>query len=126
MKYITLTLLIFLLISCKNEKSAGTYLTSDNFYMPAEWETHDAVWLGWESDSARGFYPVVTEMINTLTPHVTVKMAFDSDSLMQTAKRYLMQQKVDTTNIKFYLIPGDRYWIRDHGASFLVNNNGDN
>jgi agmatine deiminase len=46
MKYITLTLLIFLLISCKNDKSADSNLTSDNFYMPAEWESQDAVWLG--------------------------------------------------------------------------------
>ena len=98
---------------------------NNEFYMPAEWETHDAVWLGWESDSRSGFYPVVIEMIKTLTPNVTVKMAFDSDSLMHTAKRYLISQKIDTTNIKFYVIPGDRYWIRDHGAAFLVNGKGD-
>lgn len=125
MKYITLTLVIFLLISCKNEKSADANLTSDKFYMPAEWEPQDAVWLGWESYGAYGFYPVVTEMIKTLTPHVTVKVAFDSDSLMQTAKNYLVHQNVDTTNIKFYTMPGDRYWIRDHGAAFLVNDKGE-
>jgi agmatine deiminase len=97
----------------------------DKFYMPAEWEQHDAVWLGWEADSTYGFYPVVTEIIKTLTPNVTVKIAFDNDSLMQTAKRYLLQQNVDTINIKFYVMKGDRYWIRDHGAAFLVNNKGE-
>ena len=116
MKHLLCIFSIITLLSC-NQKN-------DKFYMPAEWEKQEAVWLGWEADSTLGFYPVVTEMIKTLTPHVTVKMAFDNDSLMQTAKRYLMLQKVDTTNIRFYLMPGDRYWIRDNGAAFLVNNKG--
>ncbi len=111
----TLTILVFL--SCNKQE--------DKFYMPAEWEKHDAVWLGWQADSTLGFYPVVTEMIKTLTPNVTVKIAFDSDSLMQTAKSYLKRQQIDTSNIKFYVMSGDRYWIRDHGAAFLVNGKGE-
>lgn len=93
--------------------------------MPAEWEKQDAVWLGWEADSTLGFYPVVAEMIKTLTPTVTVKIAFDSDSLMKTAKNYLKRQQIDTSNIRFYVIPGDRYWIRDNGAAFLINSKGE-
>lgn len=124
-KYITLTILMVLILSCKTEKSADTDSLSGKFYMPAEWEPQDAVWLGWEPDSTYGFYPVVTKIITTLSPKVTVKIAFNSDSLMQTAKDYLVLKKVDTTNIKFYTIPGDRYWIRDHGAAFLVNDKGE-
>lgn len=124
-KYITLTILMVLILSCKTEKSADTDSLSEKFYMPAEWEPQDAVWLGWEPDSTYGFYPVVTKIITTLSPKVTVKIAFNSDSLMQTAKDYLVLKKVDTTNIKFYTIPGDRYWIRDHGAAFLVNDKGE-
>ena len=112
-------LILFACNSGKNEKSTGT------FYMPAEWEPHDAVWLGWEEDSARGYYSGIVSLLKTLTPAVTVKMAFHSDSLMQTAKAYMRRQGVDTSNIRFYVIPGDRYWIRDHGAAFLVNNNGE-
>jgi len=125
MKFIISLIVLSLLFSCKTENTKVTDALSEKFYMPAEWEPHDAVWLGWESDSRYGFYPVVIEMIKTLTPNVTVKMAFDSDSLMHTAKRYLVRQKIDTTNIKFYVMPGDRYWIRDHGAAFLVNGEGD-
>jgi agmatine deiminase len=117
MKKLFYAVIILVLLSCNKQE--------DNYYMPAEWEKHDAVWLGWQSDSTLGFYPVVTEMIKTLTPNVTVKIAFDSDSLMQTAKSYLKRQQVDTSNIKFYVMPGDRYWIRDHGAAFLVNNKGE-
>lgn len=117
MKKLFFFLNVVIVLSC-NQKQ-------DKYYMPAEWEQQDAVWLGWEEDSSFGFYPVVAEMIKTLTPTVTVKIAFDSDSLMQTAKAYLKRQQVDTSNIRFYVMPGDRYWIRDHGAAFLINIKGE-
>ena len=98
---------------------------ADEFYMPAEWETHDAVWLGWEKDSTSRFYPAVGKMISALKPHVTVKMAFENDSLKQTAIANLLSMGVDTSGIKMYIMPGERYWIRDHGAAFLVNGNGE-
>jgi len=93
--------------------------------MPAEWEPHDAVWLGWEKDSLRGYYPAVADIIKALAPNVTVKMAFDSDSLLQTAKARLGLFGIDTTMYKSYIMPGDRYWIRDHGAAFLINEKGE-
>lgn len=117
MKKLFLFLNVVIVLSCNQQQ--------DKYYMPAEWEQQDAVWLGWEADSTLGFYPVVAEMIKTLTPTVTVKIAFDSDSLMQTAKNYLKRQQIDTSNIRFYVMPGDRYWIRDHGAAFLINIKGE-
>jgi len=94
------------------------------FYMPAEWQSQDAVWFGWEDESVQ-YYPMVVKAIKTLMPHVTVKVAAKSDSLLRVAKNYLFQNQIDTSKIKFYVEPGDRYWIRDHGAAFLVNNNGE-
>lgn len=99
---------------------------SEKFYMPAEWEPHEAVWLGWQKGEDHDFYPGIASLIKTLAPNVTVKIACDSDSLLQTAKAYLFEQaKLDTPNIRFYVMPGDRYWIRDHGAAFLVNEKGE-
>ena len=92
--------------------------------MPAEWEPHEAVWLGWEDESIQ-YHPVVVNLIKTLIPHVGVKLVAYSDSLLQTAKNYLYQHQIDTSKIKFYVMPGDRYWIRDHGAAFLINNKGE-
>lgn len=117
MKKLFLFLNVVIVLSCNQQQ--------DKYYMPAEWEQQDAVWLGWEADSTLGFYPVVAEMIKTLTPTVTVKIAFDSDSLMQTAKNYLKRQQIDTSNIRLYVMPGDRYWIRDNGAAFLINSKGE-
>jgi len=109
--------LIVGLIACKEK--------SNTFYMPAEWEKHDAIWLGWEKDTTKNYYPVVADIIKTIAAHVTVKIAFDSDSLLQTAKARLLKYDIDTTMYKSYIMPGDRYWIRDHGAAFLVNEKGE-
>ena len=99
--------------------------TAEAFYMPAEWETHDAVWLGWERDSLRGYYPAVANIIKALSPNVTVKIAFHNDTLLQKAKAYLSSQGIDSSMYKTFIMPGDRYWIRDHGAAFLVNGKGE-
>ena len=123
MKPITLLLLTaFIIVSCNTKKYERS---AETFYMPAEWEQQDAVWLGWEKDSLRGYYPAVVNIIKALAPHVTVKIAFDNDTLRQKAKAYLASEGIDSTMYKSYIMPGDRYWIRDHGAAFLVNAKGE-
>jgi agmatine deiminase len=118
--YMFITLLV--LVACKESKQERS---PETFVMPAEWESHDAVWLGWEKDSSRGYYPSIATIIKTLSPNVTVKIAFRTDSVLQAAKVYLISQGIDTSMYKSYLMPGDRYWIRDYGAAFLVNENGE-
>lgn len=113
MKQLITYCLVVLLIACKDKKS------DTGFYMPAEWEPHEAVWLGWDEDSS--FYPPVIEMINGLLPTVPVKIALRSDSFLLECKKYLSRSNIDTSAISFFVMPGERYWIRDHGATFLVN-----
>jgi len=123
MKRITIALIsIFIFFACNTEEKIRP---AEEFYMPAEWEPHEAVWLGWEKDTSYRFYPSIGEIITTLQPHVTVKIAFDNDSLKQTAITKLIELGVDTSGIKMYVMPGERYWIRDHGAAFVVNGNGE-
>jgi len=116
MKPLLFILAVIALIACKTP--------SEKFYMPAEWEPHEAVWLGWEDDQFQ-YYPVAVEIIKTLLPNVPVKIAVDNDSLLREAKKYLSKHGVDSNQLKFYLMPGDRYWIRDYGAAFLVNEKGE-
>jgi agmatine deiminase len=117
MKNITLLVICLLAIAC-------TQKDKTKLYMPAEWEKQDAVWLGWESEFI-SYHPVVYEMVRALSPHVQVKLAADSDSLLRVAKKLLSENKIDTSSIQFYTMPGERYWIRDHGAAFLTNENGE-
>lgn len=108
-----------LFYSCKQSQP------SEKFIMPAEWEPHEAVWLGWEKDSLLGYYPIVVNVIKTLIPHVNVKIAFHNDTLMHFAKNYLQVHGIDSNSYQSIIIQGDRYWIRDHGATFLVNEKGE-
>ena len=120
-------LIIFSLVtifSC-NQKSGESASDNTEFYMPAEWEAHDAIWLGWRERKNTQFQEGVAELIKTLTPTVAVKVAVSSDSLLRVAKVFLDHQNVDLTRVKFYVMPGDQYWIRDYGAAFLINKKGE-
>jgi agmatine deiminase len=119
---IVLFLAAFFVVSCNSNKQQRP---AEEFYMPAEWQQHDAVWLGWERDSLRGYYPAVANIIKALANNITVKIAFNNDTLLQKAKAYLVSQGVDSSMYKAYIMPGERYWIRDHGAAFLVNGKGE-
>ncbi len=114
----SISIAALILFACNTKKHQRA---AETFYMPAEWESHDAVWLGWEKDSLRGYNPAIANIIKALAPNVTVKIAFNNDTLLQKAKAYLTSQGVDSTMYKTYIMPGERYWIRDHGAAFLVN-----
>ena len=103
--------------------TACTVRHDDKFYMPAEWQPHDAIWLGWEDDQLQ-YRPAVVKIINALKPHVKIKVAVSGDSLMRVAKKYLQEGGIDSSELQFYNMNGDRYWIRDHGATFLVNGKG--
>ncbi|HKZ67953.1 MAG TPA: hypothetical protein VJ111_16415 [Chitinophagaceae bacterium] len=83
MKQLITYCLVVLLFACKDKKS------DTGFYMPAEWEAHEAVWLGWDEDSS--FYPPVIDMINGLLPTVPVKISLRSDSFLLECKKYLIR-----------------------------------
>lgn len=104
--------------SCSTDKDPSA------FYMPGEFEPHEAIWLGWE-DYDTAVHKVVFNIVKGLTGKVPIKVAVDSDSLKAVAKSLLANAGIDTMVIQFYTIPGDRYWIRDHGAAFLVNQHGE-
>ena len=114
----------FLFLVAVAAMASCTVQDNDRFYMPAEWEPHDAIWFGWEDDRLE-YRPCVVNMIKTLKPHVKIKVAASGDSLLRIAKKYLQQEGIDSLELQFYDMKGDRYWIRDHGAAFLVNGNGE-
>jgi agmatine deiminase len=112
---ITLLSVTLLALSCNSKDS--------KFFMPAEFEPQEAVWFGWSDNP--DFHPAIAEVIKGLLPTVQVKVVAESDSLLSIAKNILVNYSIDTTQLLFYSMKGDRYWIRDHGATFLVNEKGD-
>lgn len=115
-KFLLFSIVVFLL-GCKNEKDIY------KFYMPGQFEKQDAVWLGWQGYDP--YYPVGAEMIEALMPFVQIKIITESDSILQVCKNYLTQKEIDTAKIKFDVIPDNEFWIRDHGAAFIINKNGE-
>jgi len=117
-KIIYLSIILSLLLSsCKDKKDPSS------FYMPAEFEEQEAVWFGWTDDLS--YDTVIANVISGLMPTVEIKIAVDTITLVASAKKVFASQSVDTTKISFYIMPGERYWIRDHGVAFLVNDKGE-
>jgi agmatine deiminase len=116
MKTYIFILSVMLMLSCNQERSAS------EFYMPGEFEEQDAVWLGWQGYDP--YFPVGADMIEALMPFVQIKIITESDSILQVCKNYLTQREINTAIIKFYVIPDNEFWIRDHGAAFIINQNG--
>jgi agmatine deiminase len=91
--------------------------------MPGEFESHEAVWFGtwYMGEGGEGYNQVISEVMKAIDGHVLIKMAADSDSIQQMAKKELDSLGVDTSKIQFFVMPGEAHWIRDHGAAFVIN-----
>ncbi|MDW5290579.1 agmatine deiminase family protein [Formosa sp. PL04] len=123
MKYITLTLVILLLISCKNEKSTDKDLTLDTFYMPAEYEKQAAVWLGWTDYPP--YQKPFLEITKALYSKVPIKVITNNKNALNRLKDTLLVLNFDVTKFEFNIIPDNRYWMRDHGAAYVINGKGE-
>lgn len=96
--------------------------------MPAEWEPHEATWIGWPHN--RTDWPgkfatipwVYGEIVKKLTPGEVVRIIVNSKEHEARAKRVLDRAKVDLTRIEFYRFPTNRGWTRDFGPMFVKRN----
>ncbi|MEQ9438501.1 MAG: agmatine deiminase family protein [Cyclobacteriaceae bacterium] len=90
-----------------------------------EWESQEAVWFGWEHrPGVAGYHKAVFEIIRSIQNQVMVKIVSPTDSIAETAKAALQAQHFNLKNIQFLTIPDNRYWIRDHGPTFVQNKQG--
>jgi len=92
--------------------------------MPAEWEPHEATWLGWPhntSDWPGRFAPipwVYGEIVRKLAPGERVRIiAGRADEAR--ARRILRRVGVDDRRIELFRFPTDRGWTRDFGPIFV-------
>jgi agmatine deiminase len=93
--------------------------------MPAEWEPHEATWLGWphnKSDWPGRFAPIpwaYTEIVRKLAPGERVRILAGQTSVENRARRMLARTGVDPARVEFLRIPTDRGWTRDFGPIFV-------
>jgi agmatine deiminase len=91
------------------------------FAMPAEWEPHEATWLGWPH--CRSDWPgklaaiewVYAEIVRKIAVGEKVRIIIDSAEREAKARRILTRAHANLANVEFFRIPSDRGWSRDFG-----------
>jgi len=95
------------------------------FRMPAEWEAHEATWIGWPHN--RTDWPgkfaaipwVYGEIVRKLAPGEIVRIIVNSDAHEARARRVLSRVGVDLARVEFFRFPTNRGWTRDFGPIFI-------
>ncbi len=95
------------------------------FSMPAEWDRHEATWLGWphnasdwpgKLDTIRWVYG---EIIRKIAPGEIVRVLVNSRTEAKLAGRYLERAGVEPRRVEFVVHPTNRGWTRDSGPIFV-------
>ena len=94
------------------------------YRMPAEWETHEATWIGWphnKTDWPGKFAPipwVFGEMVRKISQGEIVRIIAVPD-VQRQAKSVLRRIGVDLKTVEFFNYPTNRGWTRDFGPIFV-------
>jgi agmatine deiminase len=97
--------------------------------MTAEWETHEATWLGWphnetdwpdKIDTIRWVYG---EMVRKISPGELVRILVRNRAEQKLAASYLKRAGCDLKKVEFVVHPTNRGWTRDSGPIFVKRRN---
>jgi len=106
-------------------QAAETTPAELGFSMPAEWEPHEATWLGWphhptdwpgKLDTIRWVYG---EIVRKIASGEEVRILVDSRAEERFARRYLAMAGADLERVRFVPHPTNRGWTRDSGPAFV-------
>jgi agmatine deiminase len=97
------------------------------FKMPAEWEPHEATWLGWPhelTDWPGKFAPIpwaFAEIVRHLSAVERVYLLVENRAAESRVRTILKKSGAHLPNINFFRIPTDRGWMRDSGPICIQN-----
>lgn len=101
------------------------------FRMPAEWETHEATWLGWphEVTDWPGKFAAIpwafAEIVRHLSRVERVFLLVESRAAQARVRSLLKKAGANLDAVDFYIIPTDRGWMRDSGPICVRNDSGE-
>ena len=108
-----------------NNRSQHETPQSLSFSMPAEWEKHEATWLGWphnptdwpdKLDTIRWVYG---EMVRKIAAAEIVRLLVGSKAEEKLASKCLARAGCDLRRVRFIQHPTNRGWMRDSGPIFV-------
>ena len=103
----------------------GALADPQGFRLPAEWEPHEATWLGWPhklSDWPGRFAPIpwaYGEIVRKLAPGEMLRIIVASRAHEARARQVLSSVGADPGRVEFFPWPTDRGWTRDSGPIFV-------
>src|SRR5215813_1914255 len=95
------------------------------YAMPAEWETHEATWLGFPHNRTdwpgkiTPIYWVYGEIIRKLAEGEIVRILVNDAKRETLARRILQKVGADLSRLEFFQLPTNRGWTRDFGPMFI-------
>ncbi len=98
------------------------------YRMPAEWEPHAATWLSWPRPEGISFpgggyaraVPALVKMVGALAESEPVHINVGSVEQEAEVRRHLAVLPGGYGHVKFFHIPTNEPWCRDHGPIFLT------
>jgi agmatine deiminase len=98
--------------------------------MPAEWEPHEATWLGWphERTDWPGKFAAIpwafAEIVRLLSCVERVRLLVENREAQSRVQSILKKSGADLEAIDFFSVPTDRGWMRDSGPICIQDTNG--
>ncbi|HEX4168655.1 MAG TPA: agmatine deiminase family protein [Bryobacteraceae bacterium] len=95
------------------------------FFMPAEWEPHEATWLAWphEESDWPGKFEAITwvygEIVRHLSRYERVRILTQHREEAENVRSVLRQCGANMVAVEFFSIPTDRSWTRDFCPTFV-------
>lgn len=97
------------------------------YRMPAEWEPHEAVWLGWPHNASdwpgkiAAIHFVYGEIVRHIAASETVRIIVNDGRHEAKARGILNKVGVSPDAVEFFRVPSNRGWTRDFGPIFVKN-----
>jgi agmatine deiminase len=101
------------------------------FRMPAEWEPHEATWLGWPhevTDWPGKFAPIpwaFAEIVRHLLQVERVYLLVENRESESRVRAILKKSGANLDAVDFFRVPTDRGWMRDSGPICVRNDSGE-
>ncbi|HKW35379.1 MAG TPA: agmatine deiminase family protein [Candidatus Acidoferrum sp.] len=111
--------------------SQSTTPFSLGFRMPAEWEPHEATWLGWphEVTDWPGKFATIpwafAEIVRHLCRVERVFLLVENREAQSRVRSILKKSSANLDAVDFFIAPTDRGWMRDSGPICVRNESGE-